>query len=153
MSAATSETIDAMVYDSTRGWITRQPDHGKVKLTAYTTAEDAKRFGIRHREVTPTNVSGVADSGYQACIMGPPQLYKMGLKKSDLCRIRSASTSINGTSLNVLGVVVLRLAGVDPTNGKIVETAAQVRVAEGAVHHPADRNPCRFLRPRPTCRT
>merc|ERR1712020_309563 len=59
------------------------------------------------------------------------QLYKMGLQKSDLCRIRSASTSINGTNLNVLGVVVVRLAGVDPTSGKIVETAAQIRVAEG----------------------
>ena len=131
VSAATSETKDARVYDSTRGWVARHPDHGRVKLSAYTTEEDAKKFGIKHREVRPTNVSGVADSGCQACIMGTPQLYKMGLQKSDLCRIRSSSTSINGTNLNVLGVVVVRLAGVDPTSGKIVETAAQIRVAEG----------------------
>ena len=131
VSAATTEMIEAMVYYSTRGWVTRHPDHGRVKLSAYTTAEDAKKFGITHREVRPTNVSGVADSGCQACIMGTTQLYKMGLQKSDLCRIKSSSTSINGTSLNVLGVVVLRLAGMDPASGKIVETAAQVRVAEG----------------------
>ena len=72
----------------------------------------------------------VADTGCQACLMGLQQLYKMGLQKSDLGRIWSASTSINGSSLNVLGLVVLRLAGVDPTTGRIVETAAQVRVAE-----------------------
>ena len=131
VSAATTEIIDAMVYDSTRGWVVRHLDHGRVKLSAYTTAEDARKFGITHREVRPTNMWGVADSGCQACIMGTPQLYKMGLQKSDLSRIRSASTSINGTSLNVLGVVVLRLAGMDPTSGKIVEMAAQVRVAEG----------------------
>ena len=109
----------------------RHPEHGRVKISAYTTAEDAAKFGITHREVHPTNLSGVADSGCQATIMGTPQLYKMGLKKSDLCRIRSASTSINGTSINVLGGIVLRLAGVDPVSGKVVETAAQVRVAEG----------------------
>ena len=37
----------------------------------------------------------------------------------------------DGTDLNVIGAVILRLAGVDPRTGKIVETAAQVRVAEG----------------------
>ena len=63
VSAATTETIDAMVYDSTKGWISRHPEHGKVKLTAYTSAEDANKFGITHREVRPTNVSGVCDSG------------------------------------------------------------------------------------------
>ena len=44
----------------------------------------------------------MADSGCQACLMGLAQLYKMGLQKSDLCRILSASTSINGMQLNVL---------------------------------------------------
>ena len=93
--------------------------------------EDAAALRISYHEVKPTNVVAVADSGCQACLMGPQMLYKLGLKKSDLCRIRSQSTSINGSSLDVIGVVVLRLAGMDPGTGKIVETAAQVRVAEG----------------------
>ena len=66
----------------------------------------------------------VADSGCQACLMGLAQLYKMGLQKSDLCRILSASVERPC-------MIILRLAGVDPASGKIVETAAQVRVAEG----------------------
>ena len=131
MVAASCETIDSMMYDSVRGWVARREDHGRIRLPAYTVPEDAVAFKIAHREVKPTNVLAVADSGCQACLMGLQTLYKLGLKKSDLCRIRSQSTSINGSSLDVIGVVVLRLAGVDPGTGKIVETAAQVRVAEG----------------------
>merc|ERR1711994_430147 len=100
--ATTSESIDAMCYDIVKGWIAKHEDHGRVKLSVYTVPEDAERFQIEHREVWPTNVMAMADSGCQACLMGPQQLYKMGLQKSDLCRIRIASTSINGTQLNVL---------------------------------------------------
>ena len=130
-TAASAETIEAMAYDSRRGWVTRREDHGRVKLSAYTVPEDAAALKIAYKEVRPTNVSAVADSGCQACLMGPMLLHKLGLQRSDLCRIRSQSTSINGSNLDVIGAVVLRLAGVDPTTGRIVETAAQVRVAEG----------------------
>ena len=129
--AATTETIDAMSYDSVRGWTTRHEDHGRVKISVYTIREDAAKFKIAYKEVLPTSITAVADSGCQACLMGLVQLYKLGLRKSDLSRIRSASTSINGSNLDVIGVVVLRLAGKDPATGKTVETAAQVRVAEG----------------------
>ena len=100
-------------------------------MSVYAVPEDAATFRIAYKAVKPTNVSAVADSGCQACLMGLTTLYKLGLKKSDLSRIRSQSTSINGSSLNVLGVVVLRLAGLDPVTGRTIETAAQVRVAEG----------------------
>ena len=129
--AATTETIDAMSYDSVRGWVTRHEDHGRVKISVYTIREDAAKFKLAYKEVRPTSITAVADSGCQACLMGLGQLYKLGLKKSDLARIRSSSTSINGSRLNVIGVVVLRLAGKDPTTGRTVETAAQVRVADG----------------------
>ena len=111
--AATTETIDAMSYDSARGWVTKHEDHGRVKISVYTVREDAARFKIAYKEVLPTSITAVADSGCQACLMGLGQLYKLGLKKSDLARIRSSSTSINGSSLNVIGVVVLRLADLD----------------------------------------
>ena len=64
--------------------------------------------------------------------MGLEQLYKLRLKKSDLCRIRATSTSINRAPIDILGVVVLRLAAIDKVSGKTVETAAQIRVATGA---------------------
>ena len=121
----------AMSYDSTKGWVAKTENHGRVKLSVYTAEEDARAFRIAHREVRPTSLLAVADSGCQACIMGLTQLYKLGLQKSDLCRIRCRSTSINGNNLDIIRVVVLRMAGVDPATGKIVETAAQVRVADG----------------------
>ena len=129
--SATTETIPAMSYDSRRGWVTRREDHGRVKLSVYTVREDAETFKIAFRYVKPTNILAVADSGCQACLTGPNVLYKLGLKKSDLCRIKSQSISINGTNLNVIGAFILRMAGTDPVSGKTVETAAQVRVAEG----------------------
>ena len=87
--------------------------------------------GFTHREVMPTSLKAVADSGCQGCVMGLDQLYKLGLKKSDLLRIRATSSSINGAPIDILGVVVLRLAAVDRVSGKTIETAAQIRVAMG----------------------
>ena len=40
--AATTETIDAMCYDSVRGWTAKYEDHSRVKLSAYTVPEDAR---------------------------------------------------------------------------------------------------------------
>ena len=50
-------------------------DHGRVKLSVYTVPEDAATFGIAYKEVRPTNVSAMADSGCQACLMGLLTLY------------------------------------------------------------------------------
>ena len=63
MSTKFGRSLDAISYDSVRGWVARHEDHGRVKLSAYTTAEDAERFKISHKEVRPTNVTAVADSG------------------------------------------------------------------------------------------
>ena len=40
--AATTETIDAMCYDSVKGWTAKYEDHSRVKLSAYTVPEDAR---------------------------------------------------------------------------------------------------------------
>ena len=44
--AATTETIDAMCYDSVKGWTAKYEDHSRVKLSAYTVPEDAEKFRI-----------------------------------------------------------------------------------------------------------
>ena len=44
--AATTETINAMCYDSVRSWTAKYEDHSRVKLSAYTVPEDAEKFRI-----------------------------------------------------------------------------------------------------------
>ena len=120
-----------MTYDAARGWVQRSEDHGLIDLVAHTSEEDYKAFGLKRPEMTPTTVKAVADTGCQASLMGMDCLYKMGLRKKDLVRVRSNASSINGTAIDVIGVVILRLSGRDKVSGRTMETAAQVRVAPG----------------------
>ena len=126
---STDGAVPAMMWDSTRGWVQRSEGHGKVQLTAYTVKEDYDRFGTKYAQVKPTEVTAIADSGCQSPIMGLKMLYRLGLKKRDLVRIKATATSISGTSIDIIGVVMLRLSGTDKHSGKMAETAAQVRVA------------------------
>ena len=128
---AASETLKAMSFDHDHGWVSKKEDHGYVKLSVYTDPADARAMGVTHREVRPTNMRAVADSGCQGSIMGPDQLHQLGLRQEDLYDIKSSSSNINGGAIEILGVLVLRLAAMDQVSGKIVETAAQVRVAPG----------------------
>jgi len=52
------------------------------------------------------------------------------MKKRDLVRVKATATSISGNRIEIIGIVVLRLSGMDKTTGKIAETAGQVRVAK-----------------------
>ena len=128
-AAGLDGAVPAMMWDSTRGWVQRSEGHGVIELTAFTTEADYRRFGIRHAHVKPTAVKAVADSGCQSPIMGLGLLYKLGLKKKDLVRINATATSISGTRIDIIGVVVLRVSGLDRKTGKMAESAAQVRVA------------------------
>ena len=119
-----------MMWDSAKGWVQKSEGHGRVKLTVFTTEEDHRKFGIRHAHVRPTEMFTVADSGCQSPIMGLEHLYRLGLKKKDLVRVRATATSISGNQIEIVGIVVLRLSGMDRKTGKIAETAAQVRVAK-----------------------
>ena len=125
------ETIPAMMWDSLRGWVQRHEGHGIVEVTVTTNKEDYDRFKIRFPKISPKHVKGVADSGCQAPLMGTEMLYRLGLGKKDLVQVACRASSINGGSITVLGVILLRIIGEDKATGKTVEAAAQVRVAEG----------------------
>jgi hypothetical protein len=129
MASTAEAAIPPMMWDPDQGWTHKAEGHGKISLTAFTREEDLRKFGIRHRQVRPTVVSVVADSGCQSPIMGLSALYRLGLNKSDLARIRATATSISGQKIEIIGIVVLRFSGRDKVSGKTVETAGQVRVA------------------------
>ena len=129
MASTAEAAIPPMMWDPDRGWTHKAEGHGKISLTAFTREEDLRKFGIRHRQVRPTVVSVVADSGCQSPIMGLNTLYRLGLNKSDLTRIRATATSISGQKIEIIGIVVLRFSGRDKVSGATVETAGQVRVA------------------------
>ena len=128
MSATTTESIPSMMYDTKRGWVERTEGHGLVDLVTYTRGEDYKAFGLANLEMMPTPVQVVANTGCQASLMGLDYLYKMGLKKKDLGRVRSNASSINGAAIDI----ILRLSGRDKVSSRTMEMAALVRVARGS---------------------
>ena len=103
-----------------------------MEVTVTTDKEDYDRIKIKFPKISPKRVKGVADSGCQAPLMGTEMLYRLGLGKKDLVQVACRASSINGVSITVLGVILLRIIGEDKTTGKTVEAAAQVRVAEGS---------------------
>ena len=139
VGASSMETIPAMMWDSLRGWVQRHEGHGIVEVTVTTNKEDYDRFKIRFPKISPKRVKGVADSGCQAPLMGTDMLYRLGLRKKDLVQVACRVSLINGGSITVLGVILLRIIGEDKTTGKTVEAAAQVPVAEG-VKDPTSAN-------------
>ena len=130
-TAAVVESIPSMTYDRDKGWAQRTEGHGMVELTAHTDRGDYEKFGLRCPDMRPATIQAVADTGCQASLMGVDCLHRLGLQKKDLVKVRANASSINGAAIDVLGVVILRLTGVDKLTGKVTETAAQVRVAPG----------------------
>ena len=81
----------------------------------------------RHRS---TEIPVLADSGCQACCMGPRELNKLGLNEKDLLEVEMKLNGANGSQLRIMGGVFLVISGNDGA-GKLWETNQLCYVAEG----------------------
>ena len=74
-------------------------------------------------------MSCMADTGCQACCMGPRQLYKLGMTKTDLLEPLLGLSAANKTGINILGAVYLAVSGKDKL-GKLWKSNQLCYVAE-----------------------
>ena len=74
-------------------------------------------------------MSCMADTGCQACCMGPRQLYKLGMTKTDLLEPLLGLSAANKTGINILGAVYLAISGKDKL-GKLWKSNQLCYVAE-----------------------
>ena len=121
---------DHYVFDGTRGWragaVSPHPTlevHAEVDTDAYDT------LGLAEPPRRSADVSAVADSGAQTCLLGLPVLCRLGLRKQHLTRVTKRILAANSEEIHVLGAIFLRLTG---RNGlqQPVTTSAMVYVTD-----------------------
>ena len=89
-------------------------------------------------------MSCMADTGCQACCMGPRQLYKLGVTETDLLEPLLSLNAANKTGIHILGAVYLAISGKDKL-GKMWKTNQLCYVAESVDQFLLSREACQQL--------
>ena len=55
----------------------------------------------------------LADTGCQACVMGPEELRKLGLSEKDLLPVDMKLHGANGSNIQILGAIFIIISGRD----------------------------------------
>ena len=74
-------------------------------------------------------MSVLADTGCQACVMGPDELRKLGLSEKDLLPVDMKLHGANGSNIQILGAIFIIISGRDAER-KIWETHQLCYIAE-----------------------
>ena len=109
-------TVPHMLYDELK-WINSQPPappYIKLQVRVDTKAFLDNNFkppsAYRHRM---SEMSVLADTGCQACCMGPDELRKLGLSKKDLLPVDMKLNGANGSKIQILGAIFVIISGHD----------------------------------------
>ena len=86
----------------------------------------------------------MADTGCQACCMGPTQLYKLGMTEKDLLEPVLNLSAANKTGITISGAVYLEISGKDKS-GKLWKTSQLCYVAQGVDQFLLSREACQQL--------
>ena len=116
------------------GWIKSHPPpqpYIKLNVRVDTKAYQQNKYkppsAYRHRSA---EMSVLADSGCQACVMGTEELRKLGLTEKDLLPVGMKLHGANGSNIQILGAVFVTISGQDAA-GKTWETNQLCYVAKG----------------------
>ena len=122
-----------MVYDQL-GWsVSRTKPAPYVKVSVKVDTQSYRDQNIRppsayrHREA---DILALADTGCAAVCMGPEQLPKLGLSRSDLMAAQMELRAANETGIKILGALFVNIVG-ESTLGKVYQTKEICYVAEG----------------------
>ena len=125
--------VPHMLYEELKWTISHPPPQPFIKLQVRVDTKSFKEQNFkppsayRHRS---TEMPVLADTGCQACCMGPRELSKLGLIENDLIPVEMKLGGANGSQLKILGGVFLTISGTD-TAGKLWETNQLCYVADG----------------------
>ena len=108
--------IPHMLYEQLQ-WIKQSPPrHPTCSLSVTVSVK-----GYQENNFTPppatrrrdTDMKVLADTGCQACCMGPSQLHALGLSRKDLLQPILSLKAANTSGINIIGVVFLMITGWD----------------------------------------
>ena len=113
--------VPHMLYEHLR-WITQSPpQHPTCSLSV---AVSSKGYSDNKFKPPPmarrreSNMSVLADTGCQACCMGPSQIHALGLSQVDLIEPVLNLKAANSTGITILGATYLYIYGRDKTGRK-----------------------------------
>ena len=121
---------DHYVFNGTRGWKSgAAAPHPTLSLQATVDVGAYDQLGLPAPPRHSAEVSAVADSGAQTCLMGLPVLRRLGLRRSHLTRVTKRILAANSEEISVLGVVFLQLSG-PASPSQTLTTSAMVYVTD-----------------------
>lgn len=124
MKTVSSFSLDQHQYDDMNSCWIRRPSKPQpfVEVSISTMPEDYSKLGFSPlNRTSKITVRGMADTGCQSCLMGLNIARKLGIKKKDLIPVTMKMQTANNDGINILGVVIIRLAG-NSTEGKVIMT-------------------------------
>ena len=123
--------VPHMLYEQLQ-WVKKSPPgHPMLTLSVTVSTKGYKDNGYKPPPATRrrnTDMSCLADTGCQACCMGPTQLYKLGMTEKDLLEPILSLRAANKTGIIIVGAVYLE----SPVNyGKLTSF---VMLPKGSTH-------------------
>ena len=103
------------VFSDDKGWLQRRSlPQPTVTITVSVCNDDYIHFGTSLR-FTPRGgeVSAVADTGCQSCLIGSKVVHYLGFRDRDLLSVEHRMNAVNQHSIDISGAVILRLTGLD----------------------------------------
>ena len=108
-------TLHHHVFSNGGGWQQRRSlPQPTVSLTAYACKEDYEHFGMPLSSYPRGGqVTAIADTGCQSCLIGQKMVYRLGFKQADLLPVEHKMSTANRQAIEITGAVILRLRGAD----------------------------------------
>ena len=124
--------VPHMLYEQLR-WITKAPpQHPTCSFSVAVSNKGYRDNNFKPPPVTrrrESNMSALADTGCQACCMGPRQMHALGLSQVDLIEPVLNLKAAISTGITILRATYLYIYGIDKTGCKW-DTHQLVYVAE-----------------------
>ena len=148
----TNVKVPHMLHEQLK-WARRAPpDHPMCTVTVAVSAPGYRDNGFQPPPVTrrrQTSMLALADTGCQACCMGPSQLHALGLQKVDLLAPQLSLKTANTSGIDIQGAVFIQISGHDKF-GNSWKTEQLCYVATGIEQLLLSRDACEKLGMIPT---
>ena len=72
-------------------------------------------------------VTAIADTGCQSCLIGLKMVYRLGFKQADLLPVEHKMSAANRQAIEITGAVILRLRGADSGGYPVESTTDMLR--------------------------
>ena len=136
--------IPHLLHDQLKWKISRPQTAPNIKVSVKVDTQSYRDLGIRPPSPYKHRVAdlvALADTGCQATCLGPEELFKLGLSRSDLMDVQMGLSAANGSGLKIIGALFVNITG-ESTLGEVYETKQLCYVAEGVDRMLLSREAC-----------